>query len=182
MLLSPSVPKGPLEKSLFRKISERSSVFSRNTLYERSLSLSSAGTRIVPVPESVLFVVEEDVCRPCAANSHSVMELSVIQKSLNEHIALQALYNSQNLAKLLSLSQRQLQRAYRLHLGISPQKWLISQRINRAKLLLIQGKRIKVIAAELGYTNASYFCIQFKAETGLTPSMFTQINRPVAKV
>jgi Transcriptional regulator containing an amidase domain and an AraC-type DNA-binding HTH domain len=110
------------------------------------------------------------------------MELSVIQKSLNEHIALQALYNSQNLAKLLSLSQRQLQRAYRLHLGISPQKWLISQRINRAKLLLIQGKRIKVIAAELGYTNASYFCIQFKAETGLTPSMFTQINRPVAKV
>lgn len=110
------------------------------------------------------------------------MESEIVQEQLSEHIAHQAGYNSQNLARLLSLSQRQLQRTYRSHLGVSPQQWLIEQRIERAKLLLIQGKRIKAVAEELGYTHVSHFSLQFKAETGVTPSEFAQLNRPVAKV
>lgn len=57
--------------------------------------------------------------------------------------------------------------------GRTIEKYLIQQRIERVKELLVYGeKTISEIAWELGYSSAQYLSNQFKSETGLSPSEF----------
>lgn len=57
--------------------------------------------------------------------------------------------------------------------GITIEKYVINQRIERAKELLIYDEMpITEIAFELGYSSTAYLSNQFKQETGLTPSAF----------
>ena len=57
--------------------------------------------------------------------------------------------------------------------GITIEKYVIGQRIERAKELLIYDEMpITEIAFELGYSSTAYLSNQFKQETVLTPSAF----------
>lgn len=57
--------------------------------------------------------------------------------------------------------------------GITIEKFLIGQRIERVKELLIYDELpISEIAFQLGYSSTAYLTNQFKQETGLTPSVF----------
>ena len=64
--------------------------------------------------------------------------------------------------------------------GRTIEKYVILQRIERVKELLIYGdKNISEIAYDLGYSSSQYLSNQFKAETGLTPSEFrTLMDKP----
>lgn len=60
--------------------------------------------------------------------------------------------------------------------GRTIEKYVILQRIERVKELLIYGdKTISEIAFELGYSSSQYLSNQFKAETGLTPTEFRNL-------
>jgi AraC-like DNA-binding protein len=60
--------------------------------------------------------------------------------------------------------------------GRTIEKYVILQRIERVKELLIYGdKTISEIAFELGYSSSQYLANQFKAETGLTPTEFRNL-------
>jgi AraC-like DNA-binding protein len=60
--------------------------------------------------------------------------------------------------------------------GRTIEKYVILQRIERIKELLIYGdKTISEIAFELGYSSSQYLSNQFKAETGLTPTEFRNL-------
>jgi YesN/AraC family two-component response regulator len=60
--------------------------------------------------------------------------------------------------------------------GRTIEKFLIQQRIERVKELLVYGeKTISEIAWELGYSSAQYLSNQFKSETGLSPSQFRKM-------
>lgn len=57
------------------------------------------------------------------------------------------------------------------------EKYLITQKIERAKELLVYGElTIKEIAEKLNYSSSAYFSSQFKSVTGLTPSYFKTIK------
>jgi AraC-like DNA-binding protein len=58
--------------------------------------------------------------------------------------------------------------------GRTPKHYLISERIKRAKQLLLGGQTLETIAEALNYNSIHYFSHQFKKETGLTPSEFRQ--------
>ena len=64
--------------------------------------------------------------------------------------------------------------------GRTIEKYVILQRIERVKELLIYGdKTISEIAFELGYSSSQYLSNQFKADTGLTPTEFRNlIDKP----
>lgn len=60
--------------------------------------------------------------------------------------------------------------------GRTIEKYVILQRIERVKELLVYGeKTISEIAWELGYSSSQYLSNQFKAETGFTPSQFRKL-------
>ena len=57
------------------------------------------------------------------------------------------------------------------------EKYLIAQKIERAKELLVYGElSLNEIAEQLNYSSAAYLSAQFKSVTGLTPSYFKTIK------
>ncbi|MFD1188336.1 AraC family transcriptional regulator [Pontibacter rugosus] len=61
--------------------------------------------------------------------------------------------------------------------GITIEKYVILQRIERAKELLVYDElSLKEIAYQLGYSSVAHLSNQFKKVTGLTPSYFKQVK------
>lgn len=66
--------------------------------------------------------------------------------------------------------------------GITIEKFIIKQKIEKVKELLSYGeKAFKEIAFDLGYSSVQHLSNQFKKETGMTPSQFKQMSRPDRK-
>jgi AraC-like DNA-binding protein len=61
--------------------------------------------------------------------------------------------------------------------GITIEKYVIAQRIERAKeLLLYDELSLSEIADQLGYSSVQHLSLQFKKITGLTPTHFKQLR------
>lgn len=66
--------------------------------------------------------------------------------------------------------------------GTTIEKYLIAQRIEKVKELLVYGEHsLSEIANALQYSSVSYLSTQFKKVTGLTPSHFRQIGQQKRK-
>ncbi|MFD1674484.1 helix-turn-helix domain-containing protein [Alicyclobacillus fodiniaquatilis] len=63
--------------------------------------------------------------------------------------------------------------------GRSPKHYQILERIQKAKDVLLQTETTQEAAEQLGYTSVHYFCRNFKAVTGLTPTQFKQQSSEV---
>lgn len=62
--------------------------------------------------------------------------------------------------------------------GITIEQYIINQRIEKVKELLMYGElSLSQIAFELGYSSTAHLSNQFKKLTGLTPSKFKQMGR-----
>ena len=61
--------------------------------------------------------------------------------------------------------------------GVTIEKYIINQKIERVKELLVYDElTLSQIAVELGYSSVSYLSAQFKKVTGLTPGHFKLIR------
>ncbi|UUZ79806.1 AraC family transcriptional regulator [Paenibacillus sp. P26] len=60
--------------------------------------------------------------------------------------------------------------------GYTPKHYLVLERIKQAQRLLLREKSVEAVALKLGYSSVHYFCRNFKAVTGLTPTEFKQRN------
>lgn len=76
------------------------------------------------------------------------------------------------LAALVSLSIRQLTRAFRVSRGRSIGEHVTQCRIEHAKRLLAGEESVKAIAVRLGFGSASSFSFAFRGATGQTPREF----------
>ena len=75
------------------------------------------------------------------------------------------------LAGRAALSRAQFTRRFVAHTGLSPARFLINARIDRAHQLLTEtNMSVAQVAATLGYADAAYFSRQYKRQTGRTPS------------
>jgi AraC-like DNA-binding protein len=92
----------------------------------------------------------------------------------------ESLYNARNLARLLGISLRHLERYFEADLGRPPQHWLNEQRMAAARHLLVEGRQIKWVSCELGFKQASHFCHQFKQHYGCTASQLAAKAAPDA--
>ena len=90
----------------------------------------------------------------------------VIEKSATNHAI-----NNEQLAEKLHLSERHLIRKMNELTGLSPQKYLRKFRLAKAYNFIKSGKftTVKETAYAVGYTNVSYFIIQFKKKYGKRP-------------
>ena len=93
--------------------------------------------------------------------------LAYIEEHLAESISLEAL------AELVGLSACYFCRAFCQSLGIPPQRYQLSRRIERAKALLAKhAASVTDVGLTVGYHDASAFCTAFRRITGLTPTAY----------
>ena len=93
-------------------------------------------------------------------------------------LAVAAGFDSKSLAARLSVSQRQLQRRFVLHLQCSPRAWLRETRLQRARALLPSSPSVKAVACALGFRQASQFARDFRVRFGVTPSSLRSNGGP----
>ena len=75
------------------------------------------------------------------------------------------------IAAFLGISRKHLYSIFNKVLKISPKKYLIYYRIEKAcKRLKVSPQSVSEIAESVGYTNQFYFAKEFKRLTGMTPS------------
>lgn len=72
------------------------------------------------------------------------------------------------------LSQAQLRRVFAAEMHISPQEYIASLRIERAKSLLVSSadKDVSSIACACGYSSVYYFSSAFRSAAGMSPTRY----------
>lgn len=64
-------------------------------------------------------------------------------------------------------------RAFRSAVRVSPSRFVVETRLERASALLVSsGATLSTIAHEVGYSDHSHFCRQFRRRFGITPSAY----------
>ena len=100
-------------------------------------------------------------------------------RRLNEYVAdnLDQTINLADLSNVTGFSKRHFIRAFTESTGQTPHRYLVSQRIEKAKQLLAGSScSITEIGLAVGFSHAQHFSNKFKALTGLTPSKFRELR------
>jgi len=85
--------------------------------------------------------------------------------------------SSDYLAKEIGYDYSYLSKLFSSVVGITIEKYIINQKLERVKELLIYDElSLKEIAFQLGYSSVQYLSNQFKKNTGLTPSQFKELK------
>ena len=88
-----------------------------------------------------------------------------------------------DMAGAVSLSPFHFSRVFKQSTGVSPYQFVLRQRIQRAKELLMSGaETIADVALRVGFCDQSHFTAQFKRACGVTPRQFADrmISSPSA--
>lgn len=87
----------------------------------------------------------------------------------------------QTLADLISVHPTQVWRVFKTNLGISPHRYVLQRRLERARHLLArQSASIADIAAQTGFSSQSHLGTHFRREYGETPAGYRRANCCVA--
>ncbi|GGG22570.1 helix-turn-helix domain-containing protein [Paenibacillus abyssi] len=148
-------------------------VFSQSLLTETPQSVLRS---VQALQEWVQYVME------VAMNHIHSLEgnISIVEKAkrfISEQIGMQEL-SREDVASHVFLNPDYLSRVFKKETGISISDYLQQQRIDYAKLLLVNTDRlVSDIALESGYSNLSYFSTIFKKATGMNPGDFRRQAR-----
>lgn len=73
-------------------------------------------------------------------------------------------------AAALGVSREHLTRRFAREVGDSPARWLLRQRLARARVLLaVPGTKVATVARDCGFANPAHFAAVFRAATGMRP-------------
>lgn len=81
------------------------------------------------------------------------------------------------LSEKLSLNYNYLAKVFSEYQGITIEKYIILQKIEHIKELMMYGElNMTQIANKLNYSSVAHLSLQFKKNTGYTPSTYRQLN------
>lgn len=84
----------------------------------------------------------------------------------------------ESLAAECRLSRSHFARAFKVSTGVSPFRWLSVQRIERAKVILLNSDLpIEHVAVACGFTDASHLARAFQQAVGLAPGAWRRVRR-----
>ncbi len=99
-----------------------------------------------------------------------------VREHIERHLA--APIQLHDLAQIAGLSDCHFARAFKQSAGTPPHRYLVLQRVERARELIRRSNRpMADIALEVGFSDQSHFTRSFAAATGLTPRAFRQRHR-----
>lgn len=102
-------------------------------------------------------------------NNHNPLAyvIGYIKANLNEKISINSLSDK------ACMSKATFYRLFKRELGISPNDYILAEKMNRAKQLLAKpGAKISAISYELGFSDSNYFIRAFKKLVGTTPGSY----------
>lgn len=93
--------------------------------------------------------------------------VNYIKSNLNQKI------NINNLTDKACMSKATFYRLFKRELGLSPNEFILSEKIMKAKQLLSNPKaKVAAVSYELGFSDANYFIRAFKKLVGMTPGHY----------
>jgi transcriptional regulator GlxA family with amidase domain len=131
-----------------------------------------AGAEIAAATAKMMLIDTNRVSQSSYANMpeapHSDELVTRAQRYMEK--SLQQGFNLAELARHLAVSERTLNRRFKLALGEAPLHYLQSLRVDVAKRLLeMRGLNVDTVGQRVGYRDLSTFRRLFKRETGLSP-------------
>jgi len=86
-------------------------------------------------------------------------------------------------AEIAQLSESYFRTLFLTYYACCPRKYLRRTRINKSKLLMVQGNmNISQIAKKVGFATIHSFTRAFKAEEGITPTQYSKCGRPATYI
>lgn len=103
----------------------------------------------------------------------------LIPASLQRLKTSNGLYSIPELARELSISQRQMERIYQTQVGMTPKQYAQLMRVDAARLALKQtdGRSSAEVAANFGFYDQSHFIREFSAVIGISPHAYIKRTR-----
>jgi len=102
-----------------------------------------------------------------------LVKKTVIDLIQNDDLKAMRLKLSEHIEQVTDKDYRYVSTVFSNVAGITIEKYVIAQRIERVKELLVYDElSLSDIAFELGYSSVAYLSNQFKQETGMTPTAF----------
>ncbi|MBI4781622.1 MAG: helix-turn-helix transcriptional regulator [Oscillatoriophycideae cyanobacterium NC_groundwater_1537_Pr4_S-0.65um_50_18] len=133
--------------------------------------------------ETLTKALAVHILRNYSAHSHksvhylgglSPTQLQLVTNYINDYLDQEL--SLEELAAIAQLSAYHFCRSFKLSTGFTPHQYVIRQRVERAKLLLKDGKMgITEVAIACGFTHQSHLNRHFKRLTGLTPKKFSRL-------
>lgn len=123
--------------------------------------------------EDVGFEVVEDPARQLVEQTKTLV-LELVHYTAPAELAHNFSYY---LSQRLNRDYHYLSQLFSAHEGLTLEKYIIRQKVERAKeLLSYQDATVADVARQLGYSSAAYLTNQFKQVTGLSPSQFQRLG------
>ncbi len=101
-------------------------------------------------------------------NSRLAFIIDYIKNNLHKKLS------ADELAKLAFVSKSNFFKLFKFELGISPNEYILKQRISLAKKLLKENQSIKEVAFATGFSDANHLIKTFKTFEGITPKTYQQ--------
>lgn len=111
----------------------------------------------------------------------------IIEKIHHSNNPVESINSSEYIAKEIGYDYSYLSNLFSSVEGITIEKYIINQKIEKAKELLVYNElTLNEISYKLGYSSVQHLSTQFKKITGLTPSYFKKLKenkrKPLDKV
>lgn len=121
--------------------------------------------------------IKELIIRLMHTQAHQILKrqgLGGRLREITEHIRnnIHSKLNIDHLAKIAHTSKSNFFKLFKQEIGISPNDYILQERIKLAKLLLRKSKTINEVAYNTGFSDANYFTKIFKKMVGMTPTVY----------
>jgi len=130
---------------------------------------------VLPI-DQIRFVLQRNGFDIVEDRNNALVELikkNVIELIYSGSLTEMNLKMSEYLERLTNKDYRYISTVFSQTAGLTIEKYIIAQKIERVKELLIYDeKSLSDIAHELGYSSVAYLSNQFKSETKLSPTEF----------
>lgn len=121
----------------------------------------------------------EPICELCGGLS--ARALLRVEELVRERLA--SNLSLDDMAGAAQVSRFHFARSFKSSTGQTPYQWVLTQRIERAKVLLCQGRlSLREIAQETGFADQSHLTRHFRRATGTTPRGFGSEARGQAQL
>lgn len=103
----------------------------------------------------------------------STRAVAQVIEYIHEHLALELSLTA--LAQIADMNLYRFARAFKYAIGVPPHQYVLQQRIERAKFLLVNTDlAIHDISYQLGFSSQSHFTTAFRRAIGVTPKAFRE--------